>query len=500
MIRFSSFIVESKGVSPERISLGDIIFTDRHKNVWTASEWHYYPRSLDPKSSNENPDYTKAVATIQTLVGGQKKGPKGLVIIKLVDGKNQIKILGRYTTTAEVPSKIGNEEFSQAGYERRTKKGGQLFRLSASEFLQGAKSETLRVADNNVQHYMFANANELKQRILTNMVSSKFQVLTEPAVIQATKEFLDGGATKFDWDKIGNLMNQQDRIKFGIYLVSELSYALWVFSGRSIGNFPGCSSIKFFAVPTDNTNTSYDSYLRGVVKGGVGIINLMVSSKTIVGKRGGARASILPALNGMARSMSDYSTLNNKFLAAMLPYFKTSARGGSTIYPFMVEKVLGLKSKIADPVAFWNRVCKFHGKRTGKLTTQEEQLLETEVLAVQKAVASGVTLPGIPAKAPLNHNAARYPSPAQWKDFSRYISDIFCEAISFGMNFDGASDMRPIVSWQINLDIREFSRSGLVNFTMKEVSQEVKGIVVDGGKQSAGDPSRNITWLGARPL
>jgi len=500
MIRFSSFIVESKGVSPERISLGDIIFTDRHSNVWTASEWHYYPRSLDPKSSNENPDYTKAVATIQTLVGGQKKGPKGLVIIKLVDGKNQTKILGRYTTTAEVPSKIGNEEFSQVGYERRTKKGGQLFRLTAKEFLQGEQPKPLRVAENNVDHYIFKNQNDLRQRILTNMASSKFQVLTEPAVIKATKEFLDGGAIKFDWDKVGNLMNQQDRAKFGIYLVSELSYAFWVFSGRSIGNFPGCSSIKFFAVPTDSTNTSYDSYLRGVVKGGVGIVNLMVSSKTVVGSKGGARATILPALNGMARSMSDYSTLNNKFLAAMLPYFKTSARGGNTIYPFMVEKVLGLKSKIPEPVAFWNRLCRFHGKRKGKLTEAEEKLLEKEVLIIQSATASGINLPGIPTKAPLNQNAARYPSPAQWKDFSRYISDIFCSAITFGMNFDGASDMRPIVSWQMNLDIREFARSGLVNFTMKEVSKKAKGMVVDGGKQVAGDPSRDTTWLGARPL
>jgi hypothetical protein len=79
---------------------------------------------------------------------------------------------------------------------------------------------------------------------------------------------------------------------------------------------------------------------------------LMVSSKTIAGKKGGARSTILPALNGMAKGIANYNTLNNKFLAALLPYFKESATGGRTIYPFMIEKVLGLKGVIPEPVVF----------------------------------------------------------------------------------------------------------------------------------------------------
>ena len=501
MVRFKSFIAESKGIQPSRVAAGEIIFTDKQNNVWLATEWHYFKRFLDPNSKNENPEYLRAVQMASTLVGGQKANPKGIVVIKLTNDNNASVTLARYTTTPEAPSKIGNEEFSQAGYERRTKMGGQLSRLSSSDFLLGhTKVEPLRVSDNNIQHYIFYNANSLRDTIIRNMQSSKFNVLREPSVIQATKEFLDGGARHFDWSKVGQLMNQQDRIKFGIYLASELGYAFWILAGHSIGKFPGMSTIKFFAVPTDNTNTSYDSYLRGVVKGGSGIANLMVSSKTIAGKKGGARSTILPALNGMAKSMTDYSTLNNKFLAAMLPYFKESATGGRTIYPFMIEKVLGLKGTIPDPVVFWNRICKLHGKRKGNLSEAEMAELEKQVVAVQKKVASGVMLLGINKTAPLNHNAARFPSPPQWKDFSRYISDIFCDAICFGLNSDGASDMRPTISWQIDMDIREFSRTGMVNYIMKEVSQEMKGMYIDGGKQSAGDPSRNITWLGARPL
>jgi hypothetical protein len=482
------------------VTAGEIIFTDRHGKVWNATEWKYYKRFLDPKTKNENPEYTKAIHGVNTWIGGEKKNAKGVVLLSIVDSNNSTLILGRYTVGDE-PSKIGNEELSLAGYERRTKMGGQLSRLNSSDLVMGHRSEILRVGENDLPHYIFKTAAELRATIIRNMKASKFNVLREPAVIQATEEFIDSGATHFDWSKVGGLMNNQDKIKFGIYLVSELSYAFIVMSGKSIGAFPGMSQIKFFAVPTDNTNSSYDSYLRGVVKGGSGIANLMVSSKASIGPtKGGARSTILPALNGMAKSIQNYNTLNNKFLAALLPYFKTSTRGSNTIYPFMIQKVLGLSSSIPDPVLFWNRICKLHGKRKEKLTDAEMIELERQVVAVQKKVAGGIPLVGLGVVAPLNRNAAHYPSPVQWKEFSRYISDMFCDAIAFGLNYDGASDMRPTISWQILLDVATFARSGNANFTMKEVTKETKGMIIDNGKQSAGDPTRNITWLGMRPL
>jgi hypothetical protein len=192
MVRFKSFIAESKGIQPARVQAGEIIFTDKQNNVWLATEWHYFKRFLDPNSKNENPEYLRAVQMASTLVGGQKANPKGIVLIKLTNDNNASITLARYTTTPEAPSKIGNEEFSQAGYERRTKMGGQLSRLSSNDLLLGhTPVEVLRVADNNIPHYVFHNANTLRDRIIRNMQSSKFNVLLrEPSVIQATKEFL----------------------------------------------------------------------------------------------------------------------------------------------------------------------------------------------------------------------------------------------------------------------------------------------------------------------
>ena len=232
-------------------------------------------------------------------------------------------------------------------------------------------------------------------------------------------------------------MGREDRLKFGIYLVSEISYPFVVWEGSSIGSFPGFSKVSFFAVPTSNTEASYDSYLRGVLRTG-GIGNLMVSSKTITGGRGGARSSILPKLNGMARAMPEpYTSISNKFLAKMLPYFKTSSRGSATIYPFMVNEVLGLKSVIKDPVDLFRRVCILNGKRTGKLTREEKRLTETEIKAIQSKVKSGIPLVGTGGKiAPLNHNASGFVTSGQWEKFSKYLSDVFCDAISYGLNLD----------------------------------------------------------------
>jgi hypothetical protein len=46
----------------------------------------------------------------------------------------------------------------------------------------------------------------------------------------------------------------------------------------------------------------------------------------------------------------------------------------------------------------------------------------------------------------------------------------------------------------------EFAKSGQAVFTVKQASSTSGGMVFDNGKQSAGDPTRNITWLGVRPL
>jgi hypothetical protein len=507
-------LAESKGVQPDRVAAGEILFSDKEGGVWAATNWVFVPRYLSSGglhskekarlSAGENPEFLKALINVNLFIGPidtneAKTKSKGIILVTLKDSKSKTIIVGRHLPKDSDPLKINNSEFSDAGFKRRTKAGSQLQTLTASHFLEGHRTEAIRISDNDVPHYIFKGLEELKSRILTNMKGSSYAILKDPAVLKATEEFFNGGAVQFDWSEVGEIMAPQDKAKFGIYLISELSYPFLIWGGKSIGNFPNFSTMTFFAVPTDNTNTSYDSYLRGTLKTGE-IGNLKVSSKAMSsGSNKGARSSILPKLHSMGKNLTNLQVLSNKFLVAMLPYFKTSSRGAQTIYPFMIKEVM--KLKIQDPVKFWNDICKLHGKRQGKLTAQEMKDLERDVHLVQKFVqnSNGIPLTGIGVRAPLNQNAAKYIQPFQWKDFCKYISDIFCDAITYGLNHD-TSDFRPSISWQVTLNNMEFVRSGKAVFTVSQASANSGGMVFDSGKQSAGDPSRNITWLGVRPL
>ena len=503
-------LAESKGIFPERITNGECIFTDRRGDVWTATSWRYISRYMTnssdakQKSPIDNPDYIRALKEVVLLIGTidaseVEKKSKGIVVVGIKDSLNKTILVGRHTTKDEEPKKIENSDFSAAGYIRRTKKDSQLQTLSASHFLKGAPERAIRIGETNIQHYDFKNTNAIKTSILTNMVNSSYKILSEPAMIKATKEFLDGGAVKFDWSIVGSLMTTQDRAKFGIYLVSELCYPFHVWEGRSIQNFPGFTKTMFFSVPVSNSNAGYDSYLRGVMADGT-IGNLMVSSKTISSSGAkGARSSLLPKLHALANALPDFNSISNKFLARFLTHFKTSKNGSGTVYPFMIN-TLKLQGKIKDPVDLYQRICKLHGKRVGKLTDAQIEQTKNEVVDIQLKVNAGITLDEVGIKVPLNQNAAKYPTANQWKDFSKYISDIFCDAIAVGMNSDGASDLRPSISWQISLDNKIFIETGNVHFIVSQASNTPNKLVVDNGKQSAGDPSRNITWIGVRPL
>jgi hypothetical protein len=489
------YVMESQGMTRERIGRGDIMFIDQDGVVWTATSWEFFPRYLEGDTENENPAFLKAVGEVDVVVGSVKQDKsKGILRVNIRDGKNNDMQVGKFATKAEEPSKIDNSDMSNLGYKRVTRKGGQFQTLSANAFLEGQTVKIVR----QTPHYVFTSLDSLRNRIISNMKNSKFPMLRQEPLIKATEKFLDEGAIKFDWSMVGELMPMEDRRKFGIYLVSELCYPFWIWSGRNINNFPGFSHVRFFLVPKDSDNAGYDSYIVGNLVGG-GLGKVVVSSKAPSGGGKGARSSILPKLNSMANTMQSYGELNNKFLQLLLPYFKSTATGSRSIYPFMVRDVLRMSS-IKDPVDLWRRVCVLHGKRSGKLSDAEMKLTEDEVQAIQKKVQGGITLPAIGIKAPLNPNASRYPLPTQWKEFSKYLSDVFCEAIAVGLNHDGASDLRPTAVWQIDLKNDIFVNEGTVHFAVKEGGSNVKKVIVDTGKQSAGDPSRNITWLGMRPL
>lgn len=487
-------LAESQGMTKQRVERGDIMFIDQDGTVWTATSWQWFPRRLDAESNTDNPDFLKAVGEVDAITGTVTQAKsKGLLMVNIRDGKNNNMQIGKHVTKPEEPSKIENSDMSALGYKRVTRKGGQFQTLSANAFLDGQPTKNFRDAS----HYVFTTIESLRSRIIGNMKNSKFPMLRQEPLVKATEKFLDGGAIKFDWDMVGDIMPEEDRRKFGIYLVSELCYPFWVWNGRNINNFPGFSHVRFFLVPKDSDNAGYDSFIMGNLVGG-GLGKVMVSSKAPSGSGKGARASILPKLNAMAK-VANYEELNNKFLRILLPRFRDTAHGSKSIYPFMVHDVLRLTS-IKDPVDLWKRICILHGKRSGKLNDAQIELTMKEVQLIQDKVRGGITLPAIGAKATLNANASGHLLSTQWKEFSKYLSDVFCEAIAVGLNHDGASDLRPVSVWQVDLNNNAFVKDGTVHFTVKEGSDNVRKVVVDTGKQSAGDPSRNITWLGMRPL
>jgi hypothetical protein len=494
------YVMEAQGVTKERIGRGDIIFIDQDEIVWTATSWQYFPRHLDKDSTMENPDFLKWAKEVDHMVGKitQDKS-KGLLVVNIRDDKSNDKQVGKFTTKPEEPSKIDNQDMSDLGFKRVTRKGGQFQTLTSNEFLKGHPTITLR----GVTYYRFTALEDLKARILKNMKESKYPMLRMDPVINATKKFLDGGAKQFDWGSIQSIMSAEDRTKFGIYLVSELCYPFRVWTGQNIQNFPGFSKVRGFLVPISSDNAGFDSAVYGNLVGG-GVARVLVSSKAKKGGNAGARASILPTLNRIARTNAPpYDVINNKFLRLLLPHFRNTQQGKKSIYPFMIRDVL----KITDinPEDLHTRICGIHGKRIRAakgLTSEITEKTEREVQKIQDKVkaSGGIVLPGLNIKAPINHNAAKYLDPIQWKDFSRYLSDLFCDAIAYGLNHDDGADLKPESYWQVTLDNSTFIDTGTANFSVKSSDSNVKGVKVTNGKQTPGDPTRNITWLGAEPL
>lgn len=495
------YVMEAQGVTKERIGRGDIIFIDQDEIVWTATSWQYFPRHLDKDSTMENPDFLKWAKEVDHMVGKitQDKS-KGLLVVNIRDDKSNDRQIGKFTTKPEEPSKIDNQDMSDLGFKRVTRKGGQFQTLTSNEFLDGHTKTLKRGA-----YYRFDSLAELKDRIIGNMRKSKYPLLRMDTVVNATEKFLNEGAKQFDWGSIQNLMTPEDRTKFGIYLVSELCYPFWVWSGQNIQNFPGFRQVKFFIVPISPDNAGFDSGVVGNLVGG-GLAKVLVSSKAKKGGKPGANPSILPTLNRIARQNAPpYEMMNNEFLRLLLTHFRTTESGKKAIYPFMIYDVLKIsKTQIPDAVGLHTRICGIYGLLIRAAKGMNPEVMDKtmkEVQVIQNHVRTkGIMLPGINIKAPINQNAAKYLDPIQWKEFSKYLSDLFCDAIRHGLNHDGGADLKPESYWQVTLDNGTFIDTGKVNFTVKSSDSNVKGIRVTNGKQTPGDPRRNITWLGSEPL
>lgn len=496
---------ESQGITKERIQVGKIQLVDQESVIWSATSWEWFPRYLE--NGNENPDYLKAANMLDRVLGSitAEKG-KGLVVVTIKDGKDSNVKIGKFVAKGEEPSKIDNSDLGKTEYVRYTpakvgksgekRGGGQLIGMATNEFLKGH-----RVIDHKGKgkYYVFYSLRELHDRILTNMKSSKYPLLRNESFMKAVDKFLSEGAIKFDWSMLGDIVVDEDRRQLGKYLVSELGYAFWVWSGKNINNFPGFKHVRYFLVPVASDAAGYDSRLIGTLsEGGVGKLEISSKSKMSPKGRPGATPSLMPTLYRTV-STTPPEMLNNKFLALYFRRLKTSSgsgkeKAGVSIYTFMIHDVLRLTS-IVNPADLLRRIKVLHGKSRGTLDEKEMSLTEKEVKAIQNKIRTGITLPGININVPLVQNAAKHLQPPQWKDFSKYISDAFCEAMICGINHDGASDLKDDAFWQVTLRNDVFVKDGAVHFEATEKGGGIKKIKACHGKQTTGDPSRNIGWL-----
>jgi hypothetical protein len=240
-----------------------------------------------------------------------------------------------------------------------------------------------------------------------------------------------------------------------------------------------------------------------LLTGGKG--TLLVSSKTKLKGGAGARGSIFPKTFAMAKKSKDdsFSHINNRFLAGLLKYFRAQSSplgiGANTIFPFVINDVLKLKSSVSDPVDLKRKICVLTGYNKGTLSKEEMSDLEKSILAIQKKFAAGFNLPGVNKKAVIEQNAAAYLNPKQWKKFAQYVPHAFCVIVSQGINVD-TSDYKGSEGWQVTLDNESFVSSGTVRFTARRLEGSAQRIAVDPGKNPVHDPRRETSWIGFIPI
>lgn len=510
-------ISESRGINKDRVDAGEIMVRDAKGVVWQITGYIWNPRYADKKPTKkvkgdfvppELPEYLKAVKSASKKIGKLTSSTKGILLLKLTNSDGKVEYIGKFHTAATAPLKVSNSDIRDAGYERTDKSGGEFDAggLNAAHFLKGHRTGG-RSAN---PLFFFKTREELKNRIISNMKSSNFKLLNNKAMIAAVTDMIDGGVTKFDWSKFPN-MGLTDKKKFGIFLVSELCYPFYLWDGKSIGAFPGLSTINYFAVPVSDTNPGVDSFVYGVDHEGKRV-KVVVSSKSTFGSTKGASGSILPKLNSMANRAGFVP--NNPFLAELLPYFKNTNKGIPSIYPFAVEKVLKMTGSIPNPQDLHRRLSiLFPGPRSStdkSLTTKQMEQTKAEVQAIQDRLRKGVSLPGVNLRYPPNTEPPgkigdskirltdqQLLEPKNWKTFGRYVSTIFCDFVVMGLNYD-TSDFKPADVWQLTLDNNTFVSTGNIMFTAKRL-RDVGNPRINQGKNLRDDPVRTNTWVGMEP-
>lgn len=486
----SILLNEARGIIQSRVAGGEISLTSPQGECLRAVSMRVVPKYLDPSSKQVNPEFTKVENQLSGKMGDPKKA-KSLIVLTLKRGTDDHHI-GKYTTNANPkdPS-IKNPDLKEVkpnAYGRGC--GG--CDLSGTGFTTEALVKGHRTISVRGQNYfLFTSANELVNRILTNMKASKIACISNFTTIKTMSGYMQslagGSSASLDWSALSFIQDPMDKRKIGFYLVAELLLALPVFAGQSFGSFPGFSEVRGFLVPTTSTSPMLDSFMYGTSKDTGKLAKVKISSKgqSKAGK-GGNRPSFLSTLERLSKQTDE--PLNSAFMKDLIDGWRASGQQrGMKIADIVLNRYAKMGVDLSQLHS--KLLLLYGGSRMtadkSKLSKADLKFAKEQILAFQAKVKRGIKIPHTTLKYAAGTNTARGTTPNRishkttdekilmpknWELFGSHIYDICCDIVIMGINFD-TSDLQFPDVWQVSLDIDSFVANGTTSYTAKSLGK-----------------------------
>jgi hypothetical protein len=480
---------EAEGITPRRVKEREVVLTDDGGVCFKVASFDWIPRYIDPKNKkSESAEFTKAETKVKAsggkFIGSKTTATTGLILLALKGPSN--KYIGKYSVAKNTSSLAVDRDKGDLKSISYTRGCGECNLVSSgftsNTLIKGQR--TVSVGGSN--YFFFSSGEELKKRIIDNMKSSAIACLKHKSTVdefsRVMTDMVSGGMSTIDWSSVPTISDESSKKKMGFYLGAELMLALPLFSGMSIGSFPGFSEVRGFLVPTTDTNPLVDSFIYGTSKDSGKLAKVLVSSK---GKsksgKGGNRPSFLKTLAKWSSEKD--KKFNSKFMSSLVDHWRSSKyqQDGLRIVDFVLNKQLKLNMDIND--LHRRLIAMYGGTRTGtkRLSKDDMKITENEIKQIQSKIKGTVKIKNTNKSYPPNiaHGGGGKIShkfsdsmilePKNWKDFGAHIYDICCDIVIIGINHDNSDLQFPNV-WQVSLDIESFVSSGHINYSSKLLS------------------------------
>ena len=480
---------EAEGITLRRVKEREVVISDDAGVCFRVASFDWIPRYVDAKvKKNESAEFSKAERKVESsggkFIGSKTTATTGLILLMLKGVSDRY--IGKYSVAKETTSLAVDRDKGDLKSISYARGCGECNLVSSgftsNTLIKGHR--TVSVGGSN--YYFFSSAEDLKKRIITNMKASAITCLKHESTVKEFSRVMgdmaSGSMSTIDWSSVPTIADEASKKKMGFYLGAELMLALPLFSGVSIGSFPGFSEVRGFLVPTTDTNPLVDSFIYGISKDSGKLAKVMVSSK---GKsksgKGGNRPSFLKTLTKWSKEKE--KNLNSKFMRRLVDHWASSPQqnDGMKIVEFVINKELRLKMDINK--LHRRLIAMYGGTRTGtkKLPKADMEAVEKDIKTIQSKIKKGIKIKDTNKPYPPNtaHGGGGKIShkfsdsmilePKNWKDFGAHIYDICCDIVIIGINHDNSDLQFPNV-WQVSLDIESFVSSGHINYSSKLLS------------------------------